>query len=474
MCISPRSIPNPNRYSLVMKREGAPNLVIGTSKDNQFNQYKDASCDFISVPCGHCHECIQSKQASLAQRTQMLALDHHLFFITLTYDDKHLPSIETSSGYRLNYANYEHISRMFKRIRNNDLLGRPFKYIAVSEYGTAKHRPHWHLILAVKKYDEDNALTTYQLEQDYWQIIKDEWKVNVAVDASGRPNHRCPVYEPLFTYVRRVKRGKVYKNYDLHYIDTTVDSDCTSVSYYVSKYIMKADPYVERLKSAIHMNYTAEEAKTLWNLLKPRMLASKGWSNLSSPKVHDHIRSGYDLAHRENETHPLFINPLNGKTYGLAQCYAKVFTTIDDLELFKARKLAKGEIISDAWDTIVKVSDDPTLEREKQVIRKQKFEAAKKLVTDTIYIADNSVEDDNREENLEFTKIIPIFATTDQEFTFITEYDRKQTRDQAHNDADFLLDATDFEDVFDADEQVYQLPNNGGLISRSLLADCLF
>lgn len=222
------------------------------------------------------------------------------------------------------------------------------------------------------------------------------------------------------------------------------------------------------------MNYTPEEAKTLWNLLKPRMLASKGWSNLSSPKVHQHIRSGYDLAHRENETHPLFINPLNGKTYGLAQCYAKVFTTIDDLELFKARKLVKGEIISDTWDTIVKVSDDPTLERDKQVIRKQKFEAAKKLVTDTIYIADNTVEDDNREENLDFTKIMPIFATTDQEFTFITEYDRKQTRDQAHNDADFLLDATDFEDVFDADEQVYQLPNNGGLISRSLLADCLF
>ena len=44
-------------------------------------------------------------------------LNSHMFFSTLTYDNDHLPYIDTSSGYRYRYADFHHLQLMFKRIR---------------------------------------------------------------------------------------------------------------------------------------------------------------------------------------------------------------------------------------------------------------------------------------------------------------------------------------------------------------------
>lgn len=52
---------------------------------------KDCENAYMNVPCGHCPDCVQSKQAKLVQRIQSEAKYNHLFFCTLTYDNKHLP-----------------------------------------------------------------------------------------------------------------------------------------------------------------------------------------------------------------------------------------------------------------------------------------------------------------------------------------------------------------------------------------------
>ena len=44
------------------------------------------------VPCGHCAACESSRKSDLQLRIQMEIEKHkHNWFITLTYDDEHLP-----------------------------------------------------------------------------------------------------------------------------------------------------------------------------------------------------------------------------------------------------------------------------------------------------------------------------------------------------------------------------------------------
>ena len=78
MCINPIRIPNPNRG---LKHVG---LMFMKDTENQF----------LEVPCGHCPDCVAAKQSAMVQRVQNEARYNHVFFCTLTYDNKHLPYAE--------------------------------------------------------------------------------------------------------------------------------------------------------------------------------------------------------------------------------------------------------------------------------------------------------------------------------------------------------------------------------------------
>lgn len=100
MCLNPILRPNTNRTlseRLTRYYNGKPVKVYATSKlGNRIAARarafgKDADSDFIYIPCGRCPECVAAKQNSLVQRVQMEAKHNHLFFCTLTYDNKHLP-----------------------------------------------------------------------------------------------------------------------------------------------------------------------------------------------------------------------------------------------------------------------------------------------------------------------------------------------------------------------------------------------
>ena len=50
--------------------------------------------EYIACPCGHCPECRAVKQSDMIQRMQSESKYNHIFFATLTYDNKHLPVLE--------------------------------------------------------------------------------------------------------------------------------------------------------------------------------------------------------------------------------------------------------------------------------------------------------------------------------------------------------------------------------------------
>lgn len=89
-------------------------------------------------PCGKCMPCRIRRMTEWKIRLLAEAENWtEKSFLSLTYDDKHLPE----NG----LLNKRDLQLFFKRLRKN--YNRFFKYYAVGEYGETKDRPHYHCIL---------------------------------------------------------------------------------------------------------------------------------------------------------------------------------------------------------------------------------------------------------------------------------------------------------------------------------------
>jgi len=89
----------------------------------------------LAVPCGRCVGCREDRSKAWAVRIvheQQLHADS--CFITLTYDDEHLPYGGT--------LHYPHFQRFMKRMRER--LSVPIRFFMCGEYGEKLSRPHYH------------------------------------------------------------------------------------------------------------------------------------------------------------------------------------------------------------------------------------------------------------------------------------------------------------------------------------------
>lgn len=94
-----------------------------------------------TVPCSKCAFCLRTKRNEWLFRLHHESRNQTLpaFFLTLTYDEKHVPRYKTQKTLW-----FRHLQLYFKRIRKQ---GFKIKYVAVGEYGTKTQRPHYHVIL---------------------------------------------------------------------------------------------------------------------------------------------------------------------------------------------------------------------------------------------------------------------------------------------------------------------------------------
>lgn len=110
--------------------------------------------DFIDIPCGKCIGCLLDRSQQWATRCMLEAKYHeHNCFITLTYNDDHLP----------NKRNYIDLDGVFSESPFRTLQKRDFqlfmkrlrkeidpvkiRYFACGEYGSKTYRPHYHAII---------------------------------------------------------------------------------------------------------------------------------------------------------------------------------------------------------------------------------------------------------------------------------------------------------------------------------------
>lgn len=100
----------------------------------------------ILFPCGKCPACLAQRKEELAQRIFMEArVSASSYFLTLTYDDKHLP-FDPETG-ELSFDKQEvqtYIRSLRDRLRLRDIS---LRYFFTCEYGDLSERPHYHAVL---------------------------------------------------------------------------------------------------------------------------------------------------------------------------------------------------------------------------------------------------------------------------------------------------------------------------------------
>lgn len=91
-----------------------------------------------AYPCGQCDGCMKDRNSLWQGRIILESLCHEkCCFITLTYDDEHLPPGGTLVP--------EHFSGWIKRLRARAEV--PIRYYVAGEYGDKTDRPHYHAAL---------------------------------------------------------------------------------------------------------------------------------------------------------------------------------------------------------------------------------------------------------------------------------------------------------------------------------------
>lgn len=126
---------------------GKKKYLIKSSKlaADQLIELKDK--ENILIPCGKCLGCRLDYSRKWADRMMLeLETEKKGIFLTLTYDDDHIPFSETDDG-KLSYTLEKRDCQLFiKRLRKyySDIR---IRFFLAGEYGSQTFRPHYHCIL---------------------------------------------------------------------------------------------------------------------------------------------------------------------------------------------------------------------------------------------------------------------------------------------------------------------------------------
>lgn len=273
MCLSPILIPNPN-----------------LGYNGFLSEYKDTTSQYITVPCHYCSECIAVRQSSFAQRCFVESLNKIPFFATLTYNDAQLPILTTSQGYDIRFADWHDLHVMFKRLEKYS--PRNFTYLAVSEFGSLRGRPHFHILFFFDRFPSDTYSDILNLESVLYKLVLNNWSRNYG-------SKRCPIYVPNCSFKSYFSSSKYRSNYDFHFVSSSsLNQGVPDVAFYITKYMFKESPRKIRLQQALKLNLPDDEYEKVWSIVRPRAFISKRFG-LSHPLhysyVYDCIRKSMSL-----------------------------------------------------------------------------------------------------------------------------------------------------------------------------------
>lgn len=124
--------------------ETGKHIIKVVKSSYNLNQSVAEGVKIIPIPCGNCIGCRLDYSRTWADRCMCEAQEHdNNIFLTLTYDDKHLPECLTSSV--IHPLQKKDIQRFMKRLRKR-FPEQKIRYFAAGEYSPSM-RPHYHLLI---------------------------------------------------------------------------------------------------------------------------------------------------------------------------------------------------------------------------------------------------------------------------------------------------------------------------------------
>lgn len=120
--------------------------VVGMSDDDLLawcNMIWNVECTKpLLIPCGRCLHCLMMRARDWSFRCQCeLETMGSALFLTLTYNDEHLPCVDGVPSLQRRDL------QLFLKSLRKYLDGKRISYFGCGEYGSHTHRPHYHLVI---------------------------------------------------------------------------------------------------------------------------------------------------------------------------------------------------------------------------------------------------------------------------------------------------------------------------------------
>lgn len=267
--------------------------------------------NYVFAPCGKCEDCRKHTQYAWAWRLTsdiQYAVEkkgYKVGFITLTYNDAHLPRFPAFTDVAsvpenplaglpcFSKEDTENLILYIRKVSNRDRGIKDWLYFLACEFGPATQRPHMHMIISwpsesVKVVRErgtgcvksrtryvNDAAYVHELIRHYWVEYACKGFVSPDTPQGGKSK----------------RSGKKYLPFQVGSL-----ADCMNSAFYTAKYVTK-DVYfcsdmLQRLRDAIRLHscdlyHLDEQVKAVWNYLKPwlphhRQTKSLGFQSVAS------------------------------------------------------------------------------------------------------------------------------------------------------------------------------------------------
>lgn len=177
--------------------------------------------EFVEIPCGQCIGCRLDYSRMWANRC-LLELQYHKssFFVTLTYDDEHLPLTffgepETGEAHPAATLRKADFQKFMKRLRRN--TGQGLRFFAAGEYGSKTFRPHYHAIIFGLELDDLQVYKCSPQGFTYYtsETMQKAWPLGFVV--VGDVSWETCAYTAR--YICKKLKGQESVFYDLHNIE---------------------------------------------------------------------------------------------------------------------------------------------------------------------------------------------------------------------------------------------------------------
>lgn len=241
-----------------------------TSIEDAKLRYEKFGHKLFLLPCGQCLACKKNRKRQWSVRCQFEALEHKdNCFITLTYDDNHLPKKLIKRDYQL----------FFKALRNH---GYQFRFFGCGEY-SPKGRPHFHICLF--GFIPDDLKPSHKSDSGFMQytsnLISSCWKKGLCTVAEFSPETASYVAgyvdkklnDDSFTFMSRkpgIGRAWIEKNigkvYSYDSLVVNFGGHVMGIPRYFDKVAAEHDLYLEDIKEVRVQNALLSQARAFHDL----------------------------------------------------------------------------------------------------------------------------------------------------------------------------------------------------------------